>query len=95
MDYGTVDEVLKDRVRFLSKEFAHLPPLSVRGCLDHVRPKDGVWTLNALEAFMLKVVKADATPTLAAHITAVNQEVGIDTSKSYRNVSMRPSGFHC
>lgn len=87
MDYGTVAEVFKDKIRFLSKEFAKFPALSVRGCLDNIRPREGVWSLNAIESFMLKVVLNEALPTLVAHVTAINHEVCAQDKRPLFNYS--------
>lgn len=75
VDYGTVDEVLNKNVRFLLKEFSRLPALVTRGCLDRIRPKEGVWTLQAMEFFMNKVMDCSESQTMFARVTAFNQQV--------------------
>lgn len=51
VDYGTVSETFKKDIRFLDKQFAAQPAFALRGCLDRIRPNDGVWTYQAMECF--------------------------------------------
>lgn len=46
-DYGTVDEVLAKDTRLMRKQFVQLLPQAFRGCLDNIRPTDGLWTREA------------------------------------------------
>lgn len=52
VDYGTVSETYKKDVRFLDKQFATQPAYALRGCLDRVRPNDGIWTYEAMLEFL-------------------------------------------
>lgn len=74
VDYGTVGEVFKKDVRFLHKNFSNRPALAFRGCLDRVRPNDGLWTFEAMDAFNVRLEQFANVPILAK-ITAVNAPV--------------------
>lgn len=86
MDYGTVSEVLKDGIRFLSKQFSQLPAMATRGCIDRIRPKEGVWTLPAMNYFTKKMEEYSVGTTLLARITAINREVCSSLCWIYFNI---------
>lgn len=74
VDFGTVGEIFKRDVRFLGKQFAKHPAFAMRGCLDHIRPNDGIWTLEAMVAFNEHVQKFSEVGVLAK-VTNVNSPV--------------------
>lgn len=55
VDYGTVSKTYKTDIRFLDKQFANQPAYALRGCLDRVRPNDGIWTYEAMNDFVDRV----------------------------------------
>lgn len=74
MDFGTVGEVFKKDVRFLGKQFAKHSAFAMRGCLDNIRPNDGIWTLKSMNAFNDHVGKFGECGVLAK-VTNVNSPV--------------------
>lgn len=71
MDYGTVDEVTGDQVKFLDKKFLAEPPQAIRGCLDNVIPRSGLWAREAAHFFISSVGDLE----LYARVTGVDLNV--------------------
>lgn len=85
IDYGTVDDVFNNEIKFLHEDFIYLPPQAIRGCLDHVKPIGGSWSRDASQAFHHIV----ADYSLYGKITGINTDENIfymmliDTSQEY------------
>ena len=47
VDFGTVEDVTLNHIRFLTEDFLALPSTAHRGVLSHVQPIDGVWSKEA------------------------------------------------
>lgn len=74
VDYGTVDEVKKENIRFLCKRFSRDPIYAHRGCLDRCKPNHGIWTLESMNAFANHVIAFSSIPIMA-RVTNVNEMV--------------------
>lgn len=74
VDYGTVGHVEKKKVRFLMKEFSKDPIYALRGCLDSVKPNEGIWTLEAMTEFT-NYLEPYCSVTMLTKVTAVNAAV--------------------
>lgn len=81
VDYGTVAEVAKKNVRFLAKNFSKQPCYALRGCLDRVKPNDGIWSIEAMNEFEKRLHEFFSIAILAK-VTAINAAVSI----SIRNI---------
>lgn len=64
VDYGTVSVTYKSDIRFLDKQFAAQPVFALRGCLDRVRPKNGIWTYKSMEDFLQRLKEFFTVPIL-------------------------------
>lgn len=74
VDYGTVSEAYKKDTRFLDIRFAAEPAFALRGCMDRVRPNDGIWTLKAMDDFLERLKDYFTVPILAK-VTLLNLPV--------------------
>ncbi|XP_046867004.1 tudor domain-containing protein 5-like isoform X2 [Drosophila willistoni] len=51
VDYGSGGEVPRTDLRFLSRLFAGIPSLALRGCLSHIHPLGPHWPVESIEEF--------------------------------------------
>lgn len=77
MDYGTVDEVFVDDIRLMRRDCVELLPQAFRGCLDNIRPSDGLWTRQATKTFKNVVQNIN----VYANVTAIDTDVRIFLKK--------------
>lgn len=87
VDYGTIGEVENKNVRFLHKRFSQDPIFANRGCLDRCKPNNGIWSLEAMEAFSQRLLEYFEIPMLAK-VTNVNAEVRFFPFSWYRYSSI-------
>lgn len=57
VDFGTVEDVNLESIRFLMEEFVELPVVTRRGVLSHVNPPKEVWSQKAIKFFKDQVMK--------------------------------------
>lgn len=74
VDFGTTTEVKIKNLRFLHKKFAKDPIQALRGCLDCIRPANGIWVWETIEYFVETALEIPLNGT----VTAVNDEVSLN-----------------
>lgn len=72
MDTGYVIEALSNDIRYLWKEFSKLPAQAIRGTLDFVQPKNGIWTHNTNTEFRKLVIQKSFNAKISSHSEKVN-----------------------
>lgn len=73
IDYGTTTDVSIESIKYLHREFGHLPCQVYRGCLDYIRPAGGQkrWCRDSTYAFL--AISYDVM--LFAKVTAIDTKV--------------------
>lgn len=71
VDYGTVDQVSIDDIRYLLNSFCNTPKLCYRGTLDFIKPLDYRWDIEATYFFHGLV----ENKKLIAGVSEVDREV--------------------
>lgn len=56
VDFGTVEDVNLDRIRFLCEEFLQPPCFAQRGVLSHIQPENGAWSKESANFFKKNIV---------------------------------------
>lgn len=75
VDYGTIEEITVDHLRYLANEFTKSPAFAYRGCLDMVRSNVGLWTLRTMRLFE-QTMKTYLYEMITGTITGINKMVG-------------------
>ena len=55
VDFGTVEDVSVNHIRFLPEDFLALPATANRGILSHIQPNHGTWSEEATKFFVKNV----------------------------------------
>lgn len=73
VDYGTVDEVDTQNIRFLKKDFVTLPAQAYRGVIDGIKPIQGIWMRDDTIYLQQQVLDRP----LCGSVTHVNAQVSL------------------
>ena len=81
VDYGTVEDVSLQRLRFMHKNFAKYPALCMRARLSGILPKDGFRHTDEISQKFYRMICNPSTCDLEVEVVEKTSEVSIAKTK--------------